>query len=188
MALPLVVIRIYAATRTLLEAGSQLHSKTWSDLWQFKAQEATEEGLGDLEYAARSTFGMLADTGRANAMAWDVVLSAIVIALWAALAEASPRIMFRCTLLPWLRDESAVAFEKLDRTIKLDPNKKRLHRRREAACFCDESHSICQAERSTDNRNGRSIRSQAWPTTQAPEKRVFQREWVLYRPRPEQEP
>jgi hypothetical protein len=124
VAWPLVVIRIYAATRTLLEAGSQLHSKTWSDLWNLKTQEATEEGLGDLGYAARSTFGMLADTGRANAMAWDVVLSAVVIALWAALAEASPRTMFRCTLLPWLRDESEVAFEKLDRTIKLDPNKK----------------------------------------------------------------
>jgi hypothetical protein len=124
MALPLVVIRIYATTRTLLEAGSELHSKTWSDLWQSKTQEATEEGLGDLKYAARSTFGMLADTGRANAMAWDVILSAVVIALWSALAEANPRTMFRCTLLPWLRDESEVAFERLDRTIKLHPDKK----------------------------------------------------------------
>jgi hypothetical protein len=124
MALPLVVIRIYAVTQTLLQAGSELHSKTWDDLWHLKPQEATEEGLGDLEYAARSTFGMLADTGRANAMAWDVVLSAVVIALWVALAEAKPRTMFRCTLLPWLRDESEVAFEKLGRTIRLDQDKK----------------------------------------------------------------
>ena len=63
MALPLVVIRIYAVTQTLLQAGSERHSKTWDDLWNFKPQEATEEGLGDLKYAARSTFGMLADTG-----------------------------------------------------------------------------------------------------------------------------
>jgi hypothetical protein len=124
MAMPLVVVRIYAATQTLLQAGSQLHSKTWDDLWHFKTQEATEEGLGDLRYAASSTFGMLADTGRANAMAWDVVLSAVVIALWAALAEAKPRTMFRCTLLPWLREESEVAFEKLGRTIRLDQDKK----------------------------------------------------------------
>ena len=124
MALPLVVIRIYAVTQTLLQAGCERHSKTWDDLWNFKPQEATEEGLGDLKYAARSTFGMLADTGRANAMAWDVVLSAVVIALWAALAEAKPRTMFRCTLLPWLRDESEVAYEKLGRTIRLDQDKK----------------------------------------------------------------
>jgi hypothetical protein len=123
MALPLVVIRIYAATQTLLQAGSELYSKTWDDLWHSKLQKATEEGLGDLEYAARSTFGMLADTGRGNAMAWDVVLSAVVIALWAALAEAKPRAMFRCTLLSWLRDESEVAFEKLGRTIRLDQDK-----------------------------------------------------------------
>jgi len=124
MALPLVVIRIYAATRTLLEAGSGLHSNTWYDLLHLKPQEATEEGLGDSEYAGRSTSGMLADTGRANAMAWDVVLSAIAIALWVALAEASPRTMFRCTLLPWLKEESEVAYEKLHRTIRLDQDDK----------------------------------------------------------------
>jgi hypothetical protein len=124
MTLPLVVVRIYAATRTLLEAGSELHSRTWYDLWHLKPQEATDEGLRDLEYATRSTFGMLVDTGRANAMTWDVVLSAVVIALWAALSEANPRTMLRCTLLPWLRDESEVAFEKLDCTIRLDPDKK----------------------------------------------------------------
>jgi hypothetical protein len=78
-------------------------------------QEAGEAIADEIEYALGLTFGMLADTGRPNAMAWDVVLSAIIIGLWTALAEADPRTMFRCTLLPWLKDDDEVAVERQER-------------------------------------------------------------------------
>jgi hypothetical protein len=75
-------------------------------------QEAGEAIADEIEHALGLTFDMLADTGRPNAMAWDVVLSAIIIGLWTALAEADPRTMFRCTLLPWLKDDDEVAVER----------------------------------------------------------------------------
>ena len=114
MALPLVAIRVYAATRTLIDAGSAQGTKIGHYLAHGQIEEAGEDIRNDAEYAARSTFGLLADTGRANAMAWDVVLSAVVLGLWSALAEADPMTMFRCTLLPWLKSEDEVTFEKLE--------------------------------------------------------------------------
>lgn len=114
MALPLVAIRVYAATRTLINAGSAQGTKVGQNLAHGQFDQAAEDIRNDAEYAARSTFGLLADTGRANAMAWDVVLSAVVLGLWTALAEADPMTMFRCTLLPWVKSEEEVAFERQD--------------------------------------------------------------------------
>jgi hypothetical protein len=105
MALPLVAVRVYAATRTLIEAGSVLDTEVFQSVAHLRTTKATEDISDDMKYAARSTFGLLADTGRANAMAWDVVLSAAVLGLWTALAEADPGTMFRCTLLPWLKND-----------------------------------------------------------------------------------
>lgn len=120
MALPLVAVRVYAVTRTLIEAGSATDSDVIQKVAHGQVNEAGEGIRDDVEYAARSTFGLLADTGRANAMAWDVVLSAVVLGLWTALAEADPRTMFRCTLIPWLRDDDEVVIERQDRAMESD--------------------------------------------------------------------
>lgn len=115
MALPLVAVRIYAASRTLLQAAIALNSKLAESVTHNKPDKAMEEAAKDVKYAAWSTFGMLGDTGRANAMAWDVVLSAFVVGLWLAFAEADPSTMLRSTLLPWLKDEDEVAYERQER-------------------------------------------------------------------------
>jgi hypothetical protein len=112
MALPLVAIRVYAATRTLIDAGSAQGTNVGQNLAHGQFEQAGEDIRKDAEYAAQSTFGLLADIGRANAMAWDVVLSAVILGLWTALAEADPMTMFRCTLLPWLKSEEEVTFER----------------------------------------------------------------------------
>jgi hypothetical protein len=112
MALPLLAVRVYAATRSLLEAGSLLEVKILQSVGRMQWQKAPEDIAGEFKHAAWANFGMLADVGRPNAMAWDVVLSAVIIGLWTALAEADPRIMFRCTLLPWLKDDDEVAIQR----------------------------------------------------------------------------
>ena len=112
MALPLVAIRVYAATRTLIDAGSAQGTNAGQNLAHGQFEQAGEGIRKDAEYAAQSTFGLLADTGRGNAMAWDVVLSAVILGLWTALAEADPMTMLRCTLLPWLKSEEEVTFER----------------------------------------------------------------------------
>lgn len=81
MTLPLLALRIYAATRTLLEAGSILDAKVLQKVGHFETRKAMEDVVDEVELAGRWTFGLLADTGRANAMAWDVVLSAVIIGL-----------------------------------------------------------------------------------------------------------
>lgn len=116
MALPLVAVRIYAASRTLLQAATALNSKFAESVTHLDTEQAMGEAADDVKYAAWSTFGMLGDTGRANAMAWDVVLSAFVVGLWLAFAEADPSTMLRSTLLPWLKDEDEVAYERQQRT------------------------------------------------------------------------
>ena len=116
MALPLVANRIYAVTRTLIEAGSAQGTHIGQNIAHGEGEKAAEETLQDVKFAAWSTFGMLGDTGRANAMAWDVVLSAFVVGLWLAFAEADPSTMLRSTLLPWLKDEDEVAYERPERT------------------------------------------------------------------------
>jgi hypothetical protein len=88
MALPLLAVRVYAATRSLLEAGSLLEVKILQTMGRMQLQKAGEEVAHEVEHVLHATFGMLADTGRPNAMAWDVVLSAVIIGLWTALAEA----------------------------------------------------------------------------------------------------
>jgi hypothetical protein len=118
MALPLVAVRIYAVTRTLIAAGSVLGTKVSQNLAHGEAEKAAEDMRKDFEYAAQSTFGLLADTGRANAMAWDVMLSAVILGLWTALAEADPMTMFRCTLLPWLKSEEEVIIEREEHADK----------------------------------------------------------------------
>jgi hypothetical protein len=115
MALPLLAVRVYAATRSLLEAGSLLEVKILQTMGRMQLQKAGEEVAHEVEHVLHATFGMLADTGRPNAMAWDVVLSAVIIGLWTALAEADPRTMLRCTLLPWLKDDDEVALERQER-------------------------------------------------------------------------
>jgi hypothetical protein len=115
MALPLLAVRVYAATRSLLEAGSVLGVKTFQNLAHLQTQQAGEDIANEIRYTARANFGLLADTGRPNAMAWDVVLSAVIIGLWTALAEADPRTMFRCTLMPWLKDDEEGALERQER-------------------------------------------------------------------------
>lgn len=120
MALPLVAIRIYAVTRTLIAAGSTIGTQVSQNLAHGQVEKAAEDIRNDLEYAAQSTFGLLAETGRANAMAWDVVLSAVILGLWTALTEADPMTMFRCTLLPWLKSEEEVAIERQEHAIDND--------------------------------------------------------------------
>jgi hypothetical protein len=69
MALPLLYLRIYTATRTLMEASSIIGVKILEKAARLKAQEVLKEVDGELQHAARSTFGLLTDTGRANIMA-----------------------------------------------------------------------------------------------------------------------
>lgn len=120
MALPLVANRIYAVTRTLIEAGSAQGTHIGQNIAHGEGEKAAEETLQDMKFAAWSTFGLLAETGRQNAMAWDVVLSAVILGLWTALAEADPMTMFRCTLLPWLKSEEEVAFERQEHATSHD--------------------------------------------------------------------
>jgi len=118
MALPLVAVRVYAATRTLIQAGSVLETDFFQKMVHGQSEKMGEDLRNDVEHAARATFGLLAATGRANAMAWDVVLSAVILGLWTALAEADPMTMFRCTLLPWLKSDEEVTIERQEHASK----------------------------------------------------------------------
>jgi hypothetical protein len=120
MALPLVAVRVYAATRTLIDAGSNTGTTLFQSIKHADADQVVEDIRDELKYAARSTFRLLAKTGRAYAIAWDVVLSAVILGLWTALAEVDPSTMFRCTLLPWLRNEDEVAFERQEYATSSD--------------------------------------------------------------------
>ena len=104
----------------LHDAGSILRTKVFQSVAHIDTEQFVEDVRDDVEYAAWSTFGLLADTGRANVMAWDVVLSAVILGLWTALAEADPRTMFRCTLLPWLKNEDEVAIERQEHAASGD--------------------------------------------------------------------
>lgn len=111
MALPTVLLRVHAASRALRQACNELDTTIW---WYAKhklPREATGEAYVEMMNAFYSTLGVLGSTDRFNAMAWDVVLSAFMLGLWTALAESDPRILFRCTLLPWLKDEEEVLIE-----------------------------------------------------------------------------
>jgi hypothetical protein len=188
MTLPLVAIRIYAVTRTLIAAGSTLGTKVGHNLAHGQTEKAAEDAHNDLEYAARSTFGLLAKTGRADAMAWDVVLSAIILGLWTALAEADPMTMFRCTLLPWLKSDEEVAIKRQEHATDNDKKRPQLAQHGQASCIGQEPHTLRAARRRANHRHCRSIRTQAWTSTEAPQKSLREREWICNRTQQEQEP
>lgn len=115
MTLPLVLFRTYATARAFWEASSELNTNVLWYALNFIPKEAAEDGFKDIQRTAHDLFKPLAAAGRFNAMAWDVVLSTLMLGLWSALAESDASTLLKCTLLPWLKDEEEVMIQQHER-------------------------------------------------------------------------
>lgn len=124
MALPIVLLRIYTAACTLWKTSARHETQVWWYARILMPKEAAEEVFEVIHEAASSTISKLAAIGRFNAMAWDAVLSTLLLGLWTALAESDPRNMLRCTLLPWLKDEEEILFQQQERTLQREETKR----------------------------------------------------------------
>lgn len=118
MTLPLLLLRLYAAAQYIFQAS---RGPSLSELW-YGTPRVADEGLEELQSAAKKNFGSLAKARWTNPAVWDIVLSAIVLGLWMAMTEANPRTMLQCTLMPWLKEENDVAVEPLAHTPKKRKN------------------------------------------------------------------
>ena len=75
---------------------------------------ATSEQLKNTAY---QVFGLLGDHPWINALAWDVIFSAIVVGVVATISSLEVKAMLQCSLVPWI-DDAVVAAEQVSEIVQ----------------------------------------------------------------------
>lgn len=127
LALPMVLLSSYATVR-LWFTPHPVHEDWYrvNGSWWDRTRDEYSH-MAELGKAAWSSVTALAGAGLVTAMAWDVLLTGVVLSCWAVTAETDPRSMLRCSILPWLKDEEEVKIDgmKLEEQKILEGHEKR---------------------------------------------------------------
>lgn len=127
LALPMALLSLYASLRLCFVPRS-IHDDRYraNGSWWNKTQGEYSH-LAEMGKAFWSTFTVLGGVGHVSAMAWDVLLTGLVLSCWVVTAETEPRSMLRCSLLPWLKNEEDVKIDgmKLEEQKILEGHEKR---------------------------------------------------------------